>query len=894
MNNTIGIDFGTTKTLVSYWDEVRGALIATLGGTKCDIPTVVHMDKSGVLTFGDDAEALSEIDPKGYLPQIKRNLGTEKMHLLNGHNRNTVQLVTAFLEYVKKRMEEELPQLKNVHNAVITVPAMYGKPARDQLTAAAKKAGFKKVDLLDEPESAGIAYLAEITDDNDYERMLVFDWGGGTLDIAVLERNGNGYGPHSELIDGDRSLGGEDLDDLLVAVLDKQFTDVGDKPIHSLSSGEKIMIRKRVRDYKIAHSKRSEVNWVIRFDGLSQPYQRTWTREDFNSVIQPDVDTALEHTSRVLEKAREIGVTVQHVLLVGGSSQIPIVKDLLQKKLGLTPIPWQHSLTGVALGAVHKAFQTAPNKIFPPTNTTPRKATFPSKDMPILATNELPYENRLGMKFVPVAGTDVLFSIWLTRVKDFWLFAEATGYETKEDWKYTGFAQTDYHPVMKLSWDDAKAFCKWLTESERNAGRMGGGQEYRLPTDSEWSVAVGDSKYPWGNSWPPPPGVGNYSTLEVQSDICTSPVGSFAPNRFGLFDMGGSVEQWCEDWYSEAKTHRLLRGYSILLGGSLATPDSLVSSYRNGFIPNCGGRFIGFRCVLVGAKLTTVMDSKETISSERRKGQPVISMNRSIDNEKNQALALDYYNMGLKYELGAEVQLDFNEANKWFDLAAKLGNPEAQFIIGYHYERGSRGFEKSDREATKWFRLAAEQGYADAQYYLALIYSMETEVGKNESESLKWCFLAAENGNANAQYILGGHYYSGRHLKQSAAEAYKWFRLAAEPRIRSQHRYYDENVNGRARCEAPYVLGQMCFTGQGVTQSYTEALKWYSISAETHYRGQYELGWMYYNGQGVQKNDAEAVKWLRRAREPEAKEILKRLSWHLKARDCLFSIFRDY
>ena len=230
MKNTIGIDFGTTKTLVSFWNEKRVIPeIATLGfgGTRADIPTVVHMDKFGVLTFGDVAEALSETDPKGYLPRIKRYLGTEKSpRSLNGHTRSTVQLVTAFLEYVKHRMEEEVLD-RMIDKAVITVPAMYGKVAREQLQGAALMAGFAKVELIKEPEAAGVAYLAEKTADDEIERLLVFDWGGGTLDLAVLERSGDGFEADSELIDGDRALGGEDIDTLLVDILDKQIAASG-------------------------------------------------------------------------------------------------------------------------------------------------------------------------------------------------------------------------------------------------------------------------------------------------------------------------------------------------------------------------------------------------------------------------------------------------------------------------------------------------------------------------------------------------------------------------------------------------------------------------------------------------------------------------------------------
>ena len=227
------------------------------------------------------------------------------------------------------------------------------------------------------------------------------------------------------------------------------------------------------------------------------------------------------------------------------------------------------------------------------------------------ATKESPYENSLGMKFVPAPGTNVHFSIWDTRVKDYAVFAAATNYAAGSEWKNPGFAQTDNDPVVNVSWDDAKVFCTWLTAKERAEGKITASQEYRLPTDREWSVAVGlppesgktpqekDAKvkavYPWGTQWPPPPGAGNYDrSLGVDSYEKTSPVGSFAANRFGLYDMGGNVWQWCEDEYDGVGTPRVVRGGSWVSGN----PVLLLSASRRDVDPDIRSSVNGFRCVL--------------------------------------------------------------------------------------------------------------------------------------------------------------------------------------------------------------------------------------------------------------------------------------------------------
>ena len=219
------------------------------------------------------------------------------------------------------------------------------------------------------------------------------------------------------------------------------------------------------------------------------------------------------------------------------------------------------------------------------------------------------WENSLGMKFVPVAGTEVLFSVWETRVQDYAAFATATSREVAKP----AFEQGPTHPVVNVNWDDAQAFAKWLTEKERAEGKLTVGQSYRLPQEWEWSVAVGLNEarggtpkeksgkikdvYPWGTQWPPPQGAGNYAPdLKVDSFANTSPVGSFAGNRFGLFDLGGNAWEWCEDFYDGSSAARVLRGGSWRNGGS----DLLLSSFRFNRAADNRYYFVGFRCVLVG------------------------------------------------------------------------------------------------------------------------------------------------------------------------------------------------------------------------------------------------------------------------------------------------------
>jgi hypothetical protein len=220
-----------------------------------------------------------------------------------------------------------------------------------------------------------------------------------------------------------------------------------------------------------------------------------------------------------------------------------------------------------------------------------------------------PFTNSLGMKFVPLG--DIQISVWETRVQDYEAFCRATG----RHYEPADFHQTATEPAVKVSWFDAMAFCKWLTEKEHDENLIEDRQAYRLPTDLEWSMAVGlvnesgatpemrdgkiKNEFPWGKQWPPPNGTANYSSATARRRGATMPVGSFKPNSLGLYDLGGNVWEWCLDTY-KGGTSGSSRDWGVLRGGSWATSNRLEmqSSYRNVIDRNDRDVIYGFRCVL--------------------------------------------------------------------------------------------------------------------------------------------------------------------------------------------------------------------------------------------------------------------------------------------------------
>ena len=256
-------------------------------------------------------------------------------------------------------------------------------------------------------------------------------------------------------------------------------------------------------------------------------------------------------------------------------------------------------------------------------------------------------KNTLAIPLIKLPGAalpgDPWLAAWPVRRKDFAVFVRETGHDAtgnmmtlgKDDfdwsahghtWESPGFAQTDNDPVVGVSYDDALAFCHWLTAHERSMGNIDSRHAYALPTDLEWSAAVGlageqgsspeerlyhsAGSYPWGPAWPPPAHFGNYAGAESSRDMPswwgvapggytdpfprTSPVASFPPNALGFYDLSGNVWEWCADAYCPGSLAKIVRGGSW---GS-DRPAYLQSANRNPKFPDTRNDETGFRFAL--------------------------------------------------------------------------------------------------------------------------------------------------------------------------------------------------------------------------------------------------------------------------------------------------------
>lgn len=223
--------------------------------------------------------------------------------------------------------------------------------------------------------------------------------------------------------------------------------------------------------------------------------------------------------------------------------------------------------------------------------------------------------NALGMRFVPLEEkSPVLICATETSVRDF----EAWLRDTGKSWpSRPSFLLGGNHPAASVSWEDATAFCAWLTERDRASKLIPANASYRLPRDTEWSTAAGlkseqgadpaarhlgdKTHYPWtpkADDWKPQTLAANLDATKIpgtaDSYSYTAPVNSSTPNALGLHEMGGNVSEWCEDAWPGAPEERVIRGGSWLAFDK----DALLTSARSHALKNAARADLGFRCVL--------------------------------------------------------------------------------------------------------------------------------------------------------------------------------------------------------------------------------------------------------------------------------------------------------
>lgn len=350
----IGIDLGTTNSLVACFDGEQARIIPNRLGEPLT-PSVVSVDTDGTVYVGKTARERGGLYPADTAAVFKRSMGTDKDYLLAGRHFRAEELASLVLRSLKEDAEAYLGQ--PVEEAIISVPAYFNDLQRKATQRAGELAGLKVNRIINEPTAAAIAYGLCSADRNGC--YLVFDLGGGTLDISILELYNNIMEVHA--IAGDNYLGGEDFTDILTLLfLDKCGLEIG-----SLTLPERFHLRTQAEQCKLALSNGLMVMMACYLGG--QEHTALITRADYEKACAPLLMRIQKPVERSLKDAG-LGLSdIDEVVLVGGATKSPLVRSLCRSLFGKDPAsgvdPDQAIAVGAALQGAMKARDSAVKEV---------------------------------------------------------------------------------------------------------------------------------------------------------------------------------------------------------------------------------------------------------------------------------------------------------------------------------------------------------------------------------------------------------------------------------------------------------------------------------------------------------------------------------------------------
>lgn len=346
MSKTIGIDLGTTNSCVSVYEGGEAKVIANAEGNRTT-PSVVAFGKDGEIIVGLKAKNQMITNPN-VVYSIKRDMGTDKKVDINGKSYTPQEISAMILSDLKKTAESYLGE--KVTKAVITVPAYFNDSQRQATKDAGKIAGLEVERIINEPTAAALAYGLDKQDKN--EKVLVYDLGGGTFDVSILELGDGVFEVLST--SGNNHLGGDDFDDRIMNHLVSEF-----KSENGIDLSTDKMAMQRIKDASEKAKKdlsgmaSTEISIPFITQGESGPLHLSvnLTKAKFEDLIGDLLDSTMEPVRKALSDAKLTKKDIDKVLLVGGSTRIPKVMDLIKNELGIEPSKGVNPDEVVAMGA---------------------------------------------------------------------------------------------------------------------------------------------------------------------------------------------------------------------------------------------------------------------------------------------------------------------------------------------------------------------------------------------------------------------------------------------------------------------------------------------------------------------------------------------------------------
>ena len=350
MAKIVGIDLGTVNSEVAVMEGGKPVLIKSAEGEPY-FPSIVAFTKEGEMLVGEAAKRQAIMNPEGTIHRIKRKMGTNEKVKVWGKEYTPEQISAFILQKIKRDAEEYLGE--EVKEAVITVPAYFNDDQRQATKDAGKIAGFEVKRILNEPTAAALAYGL---DKEGEHKIAVYDLGGGTFDITIMEVGDGVFEVLST--NGDTHLGGADMDRAIVDYLADKF-----KEEHGIDLREDKKALQRLTE--AAEKAKMELSSAMQ-TSIDLPYitvvnnepkhiQETLTRAKFEQLIEPIVKRTIEPCQQALKDAKLKAEDIDHVVLVGGTTRIPYVRKVVEEIFGKKPERGIDPMECVAFGAAIQA-----------------------------------------------------------------------------------------------------------------------------------------------------------------------------------------------------------------------------------------------------------------------------------------------------------------------------------------------------------------------------------------------------------------------------------------------------------------------------------------------------------------------------------------------------------
>ena len=346
MSKIIGIDLGTTNSCVAVMEGGEPVVIANSEGARTT-PSVVGFTKTGDRLVGQVAKRQAITNPENTVASIKRYMGTDHKVTLNGKEYTPQQVSAMILQKLKADAEAYLGE--TVTEAVITVPAYFNDSQRQATKDAGTIAGLNVRRIINEPTAAALAYGVDKEDD---QKIMVYDLGGGTFDVSIIEM-GDGV---TEVLatNGDTHLGGDDFDERIIDWMADAFqTENGIDLRKDKMAAQRLKEAAEKAKIELSSAMSSQINLpFITADATGPKHlDMTLTRAKFNELTADLVDRTMGPVRKALQDAGLRPSDLKKVLMVGGSTRIPAVYDAVKKELNCEPFKGINPDECVAVGA---------------------------------------------------------------------------------------------------------------------------------------------------------------------------------------------------------------------------------------------------------------------------------------------------------------------------------------------------------------------------------------------------------------------------------------------------------------------------------------------------------------------------------------------------------------